>query len=712
MSIIKSFDTEKDRRSVSMNIENIPELKLDDINSINRSLTNLSKNNKAIVLKKSFSNAHQRNDEFKKLFKELPSNEFLLADFSCSLLKDVLLQGRLFITLHNICFRSTILNWETVLVINFKDVKSIEKNKLKANAIKIRLPNEKFQFMNLSTRDKVVEILTKIWEKELQNDPLTDSELKSVLKNVLGEDLEDYSEKDEIYNSEESNKTFGHQKFTSREAKTANLTKASSCMTVNKIGSTQIPLTSNSVLANNSSSPEIELKKNRLNGTHSQHNLDSEFISTTADTPTTRLNSQTSNKSIVDGPNDTFIYNFDTSTPRDCNQFKMDTTTSSDSIKLEENITCSCVEHKGRELLNQTFDFSPNFIFTCIFGESDFSKTYRYTRGFRDEIVSEWKVENGIPVRAAEYKVINKSALGPKFFKNKETFKLLEYKRNQCIVVESFSETSGMPYTDYFSIIVRFCMTRVGKTNRTNLRTHNYINYYKKPIGFIKTFIEKNTYSALEDNNKYLDKKLSEIKENPSDTSIDISAVKCLEKTQETTMIESNPVVNLEEPKAENPNPRRKLKSSVSESSIKSRRSHKRNKSHTESFTKSNSETKNIQHNSNQNIVVQTFTFMNFEINIDTLVRIFIIATLFLMMLNGILYFKIVRIENLANALHNQAKDLNLEQNIIPDINEKALSLQEEFIITAKAIIKMGDILTEWTKNYENFTSENNLSKL
>jgi hypothetical protein len=56
MSIIKSFDTEKDRRSVSMNIENIPELKLDDTNLINQSLKNISKNSKAKVFKKSFSN--------------------------------------------------------------------------------------------------------------------------------------------------------------------------------------------------------------------------------------------------------------------------------------------------------------------------------------------------------------------------------------------------------------------------------------------------------------------------------------------------------------------------------------------------------------------------------------------------------------------------------------------------------------------------------
>jgi hypothetical protein len=39
-----------------MNIENIPELKLDDINLINQSLSNLSKNNKTKVFKKSFSN--------------------------------------------------------------------------------------------------------------------------------------------------------------------------------------------------------------------------------------------------------------------------------------------------------------------------------------------------------------------------------------------------------------------------------------------------------------------------------------------------------------------------------------------------------------------------------------------------------------------------------------------------------------------------------
>ena len=72
-------------------------------------------------------------------------------------------------------------------------------------------------------------------------------------------------------------------------------------------------------------------------------------------------------------------------------------------------------------------------------------------------------------------------------------------------------------------------------------------------------------------------------------------------------------------------NIRRKFKSSLSESSSRGR-SRKRNKSQTETLNQTHSETAHIKTNINQKMVVQTFTFMNWEINIDTLVRIFIIA--------------------------------------------------------------------------------------
>ena len=52
-------------------------------------------------------------------------------------------------------------------------------------------------------------------------------------------------------------------------------------------------------------------------------------------------------------------------------------------MSILENISCSCGEHKGKEMHNAFYDLSPNFLFTLIFGESDFNKTYRYSRGFR-----------------------------------------------------------------------------------------------------------------------------------------------------------------------------------------------------------------------------------------------------------------------------------------------------------------------------------------
>ena len=117
-----------------------------------------------------------------------------------------------------------------------------------------------------------------------------------------------------------------------------------------------------------------------------------------------------------------------------------------------------------------------------------------------------------------------------------------------------------------------------------------------------KAFIEKNTYSQIDENNKYLggykikfdreeqkyfsflDKKLSEIKENLSDSSIDISAVKMYEKPQETTICQAKPVQIEEEAKnLKIENIRRKFKSSLSESSSRGR-SRKRNKSQSETY--------------------------------------------------------------------------------------------------------------------------------
>ncbi|ROK23357.1 GRAM domain-containing protein 1C [Anabarilius grahami] len=48
----------------------------------------------------------QRSDEFRKLFREMPESEKLIADYTCALQKDILLQGRIYITENCLCFYS------------------------------------------------------------------------------------------------------------------------------------------------------------------------------------------------------------------------------------------------------------------------------------------------------------------------------------------------------------------------------------------------------------------------------------------------------------------------------------------------------------------------------------------------------------------------------------------------------------------------------
>jgi hypothetical protein len=58
-----------------------------------------------------------RNEEFKRLFSNsVPNNERLVVDYSCALQKEILIQGRLYLSLNYIAFYANIFKWETSLV--------------------------------------------------------------------------------------------------------------------------------------------------------------------------------------------------------------------------------------------------------------------------------------------------------------------------------------------------------------------------------------------------------------------------------------------------------------------------------------------------------------------------------------------------------------------------------------------------------------------
>lgn len=131
-----------------------------------------------------------RNENFHNLFKSVPSTERLLEDFSCALNRDILLQGRLYISEHNICFNSNLLGWVTNLIIPFYDILNFEKTAtagLFQNGIAINLKNNngKHSFATFLSRDLTYNMFQDVWTAANDENPNIDSK-KNDTNNTTG----------------------------------------------------------------------------------------------------------------------------------------------------------------------------------------------------------------------------------------------------------------------------------------------------------------------------------------------------------------------------------------------------------------------------------------------------------------------------------------------------------------------------------------------
>uniref|UniRef100_A0A8D0CWB3 GRAM domain containing 1A n=1 Tax=Sander lucioperca TaxID=283035 RepID=A0A8D0CWB3_SANLU len=142
----------------------------------------------------------QRNEDFRKLFKKLPDTERLIVDYSCALQKDILLQGRLYLSENWLCFYSNIFRWETTITILLKDVTSMTKEKtakLIPNAIQISTDNEKHFFTSFGARDRSFMMIFRLWQNALLEKSLSPKELWHIVHQCYGTELGLTSEDDD-----------------------------------------------------------------------------------------------------------------------------------------------------------------------------------------------------------------------------------------------------------------------------------------------------------------------------------------------------------------------------------------------------------------------------------------------------------------------------------------------------------------------------------
>lgn len=109
----------------------------------------------------------KRNYDFHQLFSQVPEDDYLIEDYGCALVREILTQGRMYISENHICFNANIFGWVTNVVLPFAEIVSIEKRMTAfviPNAIQIATLHAKHTFTSFLSRDTTYDLIVNIWK--------------------------------------------------------------------------------------------------------------------------------------------------------------------------------------------------------------------------------------------------------------------------------------------------------------------------------------------------------------------------------------------------------------------------------------------------------------------------------------------------------------------------------------------------------------------
>ncbi|XP_027135895.1 GRAM domain-containing protein 1B isoform X2 [Larimichthys crocea] len=450
----------------------------------------------------------QRNEDFRKLFKQLPDTERLIVDYSCALQRDILLQGRLYLSENWICFYSNIFRWETLLTVRLKDICSMTKEKtarLIPNAIQVCTDTEKHFFTSFGARDRTYMMMFRLWQNALLDKPLCPKELWHFVHQCYGNELgltsddEDYVPPDDDFNTMGFSEEIPNEE---NEINNDNLSKSSA--EAKPEGS---PLLLHKKVVANSAIPSP--------GNHDTpitFDLPAEdYTDFLPDGELLAVPLVVEDKSDTSGPGGPVP-----SPSLDFNDNEDIPTELSDSSEThdEGEVQAFHEDLNGRQHINEVYKFSVDKLYDILFTESQFMSDFMEQRRISDVVYHPWKKEDaGNQTREIMYTISLSNPLAPKTSTASETQTL--YKASQeseCYVIDAEVITHDVPYHDYFYTLNHYMLTRVAK-NKCRLRVSTELRYRKQPWGLVKGFIERNFWSGIEENFRHLELALSKLEE-------------------------------------------------------------------------------------------------------------------------------------------------------------------------------------------------------
>ncbi|XP_036784856.2 protein Aster-A isoform X1 [Manis pentadactyla] len=445
----------------------------------------------------------QRNEDFRKLFSKLPEAERLIVDYSCALQREILLQGRLYLSENWICFYSNIFRWETTISIQLKEVTCLKKEKtakLIPNAIQICTESEKHFFTSFGARDRCFLLIFRLWQNALLEKTLSPRELWHLVHQCYGSELGLTSE-DEDYVCPLQLNGLGSAKEVDDVIALSDITPSGAAdhsQEPSPVGSRRGRITPN--LSRASSDVDHGAEEDKEEQPASQPDASSsQTVTPVAEPPSTE-------PTPPDGPTSLGPLNLLPS-----EELLTDTSNSSSSTGEEADLAALLPDLSGRLLINAVFHVGAERLQQMLFSDSPFLQGFLQQCKFTDVTLSPWSGDSKCHQRRVlTYTIPISNPLGPKSASVVETQTLSRCgpQAGGC-VVDSEVLTQGIPYQDYFYTAHRYCILALAR-NKARLRVSSEIRYRKQPWSLVKSLIEKNSWSGIEDYFHHLERELAE----------------------------------------------------------------------------------------------------------------------------------------------------------------------------------------------------------
>ncbi|EDO64225.2 AGAP002617-PA [Anopheles gambiae str. PEST] len=176
-------------------------------------------------------------------------------------------------------------------------------------------------------------------------------------------------------------------------------------------------------------------------------------------------------------------------------------TTDEEPEKTEPPNTAECDSlHSGRQLVHTILPINVDVMFELLFSRSKFLTEFHEVRKTTDMVPGEWKLnKDGLKERVVTLTIAITQTIGPKNAHVTETQVMRKCSLpGQLYAIDVTAVQGGIPYADSFYVTQHYCMSRT-VDNHTVFSVHAQVHYRKSIFGFVKGFIEKNTWVGLED---------------------------------------------------------------------------------------------------------------------------------------------------------------------------------------------------------------------